>query len=83
MLICPECEASEDDLSITKLQEEVHRVSYDVALSETAQSVNVLEGGETESECIDTDRDGATFRCDGCYFETEDPEDFRGEDEND
>jgi hypothetical protein len=82
MLACPECGASGDDLSITKLQIEINRVSYDVALEETPQSVQVLDGGETESECIDTDRDGAMFRCDGCYFETDDPEDFR-EDEID
>lgn len=76
MLRCPDCERSDSDLTVVKVQEELTRCTYPVELSVHSGWVQDFETHDPEREVIDTDRDGAMFRCEDCSFETDDAEDF-------
>ncbi len=78
-LRCPDCGNSDEELSIAMERVEYVRVTYDCYLYLTEQGVvATLDGDELSTEVVDADRDSATFRCDDCCFETDDPQDFEG-----
>jgi hypothetical protein len=83
MIGCPECELRGDDLEVVRLEPQYVRATYPVQLVELPNGIVDGIDGEPETELLEADRDAAEFRCEGCGFETDDPNDFTVEDDED
>lgn len=79
MIRCPGCQATDPEVTETRI--ETMRARYAITfyvnpMADHGVTPEFDSGGPVETECLDSDRDNAEWRCESCYYETDDADDF-------